>query len=145
MIAVLLLSCGGEESLPPPPAPTSSALNMNPSTLELAVFEMTELIGTRWASVEGQGWVDLCFVRSDAVPATATDCSVEQFTMVDGRWFLRVHHGDETSTHRIVMVSPSAGGYSLRLSEGEASFAHADRSAGVVQWTLPGIQGRYRR
>ena len=137
MIALLLISCSGEEPLPPPP----STLNMNPSTLDLAAFEMTELIGARWSAAEGEGWVDLCFVRDGSLPASTGDCTVSQFSMVDGRWFLRAHHRGETAAHRIVMVSPREDGYDLRLSAGEASFSYADRSAGVAQWKLPGVQG----
>lgn len=144
MLAVLLLSCGGEAPQPPP-EPSPSSLNMNPSTLEKAVFEMTDVIGYRWSESDGNGWLDLCFVREGAPPTSATSCSVEPFTMVNGHWHLRVHHRDETSAYRIIMVSPSSGGYSLRLTEGEARFSHADRSSGVVQWKTPIGEGLYQR
>lgn len=144
MIAALLLSCGTQEP-PTPPAPTPSALNMNPSTLEVAAFEMTEVIGARWSDVDGGGWLDICFVRHAAPPASTTDCSVEQFTMVDGSWFLRVHHSGETNAHRIVMVSMNGSDYILRLAEGEARFTHSDRSSGIVEWKTPDRQGLYQR
>jgi hypothetical protein len=137
MLCLLLLPLGCEDP-PPPPAPVTSA-RPTPSPRDVAVTELTEHIGMQWSGASGR--VELCFVKDGQEPATTPDCGAELFGLVEGAWYLRSQSDSGAFTSRVVMVTPAGGGYTLRLSEGQAELSWVDRSSGVMRWRTPNTAG----
>ena len=150
MSPVLFFALGCGQSEPPPapaPPPLAPTINMNPSPRDLAVLELVDLIGAQWILPgETPGQVEFCFVREGESPLTTENCTVEQFRLVGGSWYLRNQdEAGKVSAHKIIMVTNVNAGFTLRLGDGEAVFAWEDRSAGTGSWKGPGFAGIFLR